>query len=339
MIAFARRLIVLAAAAGSAVLATMAGAAAQPVELRVSHQWQQGADARDRALRIFVDEAKKHAPDIRFRIHPKLSLNIKAPAQYDALQSGTLEMAIYPLVYATGKVPEFSITVLPGTIGSLDEAAKLKNSAFHKKLQEIANRNGVHILTWWWTPGGFASRQTPIRGPESVKGLSMRAADPVFETMLKKAGASVKIMPSSEIYAALQTGAVDALLTSTESLVSLQIYEQVKEVTVGGEYSIFMLLQPLLISKRSWDALTPAQKAAFQEAATVSEGFFDGTQRQSVDKVAETYKANGVNVRQMTRTEYDAWIDLAQKTAWPELESKSADAKDLLRLLLAGLGK
>lgn len=327
------------ALAAAAVVLAATVAMAEPLELRVSHQWQQGTDARDRAVRIFADEARKHAPEIKFRIHPNLTLNVKAAAQYDALQAGTLEMAVYPLVYATGKVPEFSATILPGAIGSLDEAAKLKNSAYHKKLQEIANRNGVHILTWWWTPGGFASKSTPIRGPESVKGLSMRAADPVFEGMLKAAGASIRSMPSSELPAALQAGTIDALLTSTETLVSMGLYEQVREATFGGPYTIFMVFQPLLISKKAWDALTPEQKSAFLEAATVSEKFFDGTQRQSVEKAAEVFKNNGANVRQMTKSDYDQWLDLAQKSAWPEFESKSADAKDLLRLLLAGLGK
>ena len=41
---------------------------AAPVEMRVSHQWKQGTDARDRALRIFADEVGKRVPDVKFRI-------------------------------------------------------------------------------------------------------------------------------------------------------------------------------------------------------------------------------------------------------------------------------
>lgn len=339
MAAKARRLLAVATALAIAVAGSGMPAVAAPVEMRVSHQWQQGTDARDRALRVFVDAVSRRVADVKFRIHPSLSLNIKAVAQYDALQSGTLEMSIYPLVYAAGKVPEFSITILPGAVSSLDEAVRLRNSAFHKKLQEIAHRNGVHILTWWWTPGGFVSRSKPIGHPDSVKGLAMRAADPVYESMLKSAGASIRSMPSSELYPALHSGALDALLTSTESLVSMRLYDQVKEATIGGDYTMFMLLQPLLVSTKSWEALTPEQKAAFEEAARVSESFFEGTQRQSVDKAVEAYSKAGVNVRPLTKGDYEAWIALARKTAWPEYESKSADARDLLKLLLAGLGK
>ncbi len=159
-VALASVAVAVALAAGSAIAA--------PVEMKVSHQWKQGTDARDRALRVMTEEVTKRAPDVKFRIYPGLSLNIKALAQYDAMQSGTLEMSIYPLVYATGKTPEYSITILPGTVGNLDEARKLKGTAFHKKLQEIANKDGVHILTWWWTPGGFAAKSREIGGPDTV---------------------------------------------------------------------------------------------------------------------------------------------------------------------------
>lgn len=314
-------------------------ASAAPVELRVSHQWKQGTDARDRALRVFVEEASKRAPDLKFRIYPGLSLNIKALAQYDALQSGTLEMSIYPLVYATGKVPEYSVTILPGTVANLEEAGKLKNSDFHKKLQEVAERNGVHVLTWWWTPGGFVAKSRAIAGPETIKGLSMRAADPIYESMLKAAGASIQSMPSTELYSAMQSGVLDSLLTSTESLVSMRLYEQAKEATLGGDYTLFMLLQPLLISKKTWDSLTPEQKAAMEAAATESEKFFNGTQKESVDVAVEAYKKAGANVRPLGKAEYDEWVSLAKKTSWPEFEGKSADSKELLRLLQAGLGR
>jgi TRAP-type C4-dicarboxylate transport system substrate-binding protein len=312
---------------------------AASVELKVSHQWKQGTDARDRALRVFTEEVTKRVPDVKFRIYPALSLNIKALAQFDAMQAGNLDMSIYPLVYATGKAPEFSATILPGTVANLAEAKKLKGSAFHQKLQEIAHKHGVHVLTWWWTPGGFASRKSEIAGPDTIKGLSMRAADPIYEVMLKSAGSSIQSMPSTELYSAMQSGVLDALLTSAESLVSMRLYEQSKFATLGGDYTLFMLLQPLVISKKVWDGLTAEQKKAFEEAATASEKFFDGTQDESVKQAVEAYSKAGVKVRPLNKAEYDAWVALAKRTSWPEFEGKSADAKALMQALMTSLGR
>lgn len=314
-------------------------ASTQTVDMRASHQWKQGTDARDRALRILVDEAVKRAPELKVRIYPGMSLNIKTVAQYDALQSGSLDMAIYPLVYATGKVPEYSITILPGTVGNLAEAAKLKKSAFRDKLQEIAEKDGVHILTWWWTPGGFASKTREIGGPDTVKGLSMRAADPIYEVMLKSVGASIQSMPSSEVYSAMQSGVLDSLLTSAETFVSMRLYEQAKNITIGGDYTMFMLLQPVLVSKKTWDKLTPAQKEALEAGAAASEKFFDGVQEEAVKAAEESFKKAGAKVRPLTKAEYEEWVALAKKTSWVEFEGKSDNAKELLKLLLAGLGR
>ena len=64
-------------------------------------------------------------------------------------------MSVYPLPYAVKKIPEFSLAVLPGLFPSVDAARALKNSKVSDQLQAIANANGVHILAWWWVPGGF----------------------------------------------------------------------------------------------------------------------------------------------------------------------------------------
>ena len=320
-------------AAFVAALALAVPAAAQ--EIKISHQFKANTDARDKATRIFVEEVNKKDASLKFRIYPGSSLNIKPVAQFDALQSGTLEMAVFPMPYAVGKVPEMSITVMPGTITSIDHSLRLKGTPFHKKLQEVAEKNGVHIVSWWWTPGGFASKEHEIGGPDTVKGERMRAADPTFETMLKAAGASVINIPSTEIYPSLQSGVLTSTLTSAETFVSMRIYEQTKFATVGGDYTLWWLLQPLVMSKAAWDKLTPAQRKIFQEAADKSDAWFADAQRDAVKNMIDAYTKAGAKVRPLTKAEFDAWIDLAKKTSWPEFASKSADAKQLLDLITA----
>jgi len=320
-----------------AAIALVAAAFAVPAvaqEIKISHQFKANTDARDKATRIFVEEVNKKDPGLKFRIYPGSSLNIKPFAQFDALQAGTLEMAVFPLSYAVGKVPEVSIAIMPGTINTLDHALRLKGTAFHKKLQEVMEKNGTHIVTWWWTPGGFASKDRQIGGPETVKGEKMRAADPTFETMLKAAGSSVINIPSTEIYPSLQSGVLTSTLTSAESFVSMRIYEQTKFATIGGDYTLWWLMQPLLMSKAAWDKLTPAQRKIFEDAADVSDKWFAQAQRDAVENMIAAYKKAGAQVRPLTKAEFDAWIDLAKKTSWPEFAAKSADAKQLLDLIL-----
>lgn len=328
--------------AAIAMTVAMGSVSVEAQTLKISHQWKAETDARDRAVRIFVEEAKKLAPDLDFRIYPGRSLIQDPISQLDAMQNGTLEMAIYPLVYGVGKIPQFSITILPGLIRSFDRAVALKGSPYHERLQEIAHENGIHIVTWWWTPGGFATKATAIGAPSSVSGLKMRASDPYFEQMLQTAGASVQAMPSSEVYTALQTGVLDGLLTSSETFVSMRIYEQTQHATVGGQNEIFLLLQPLLMSKAAWDKLTPEQKQAFEAAATKSEEFFNGVQTQASQTMVDEFTKAGAEVRQLTDEEYTAWVDLAKSTAWESFQKDVPNGADLIATVqesLAALGE
>ena len=138
---------------------------AQAQEFKLTHQWKQGTDGRDLAAREFIKEVNKKDPAIKFRVYPGASLISNPLKQIDAIQDGTIEMCILPLIYGAGKIPELSVTILPGAITNIADAMKLKNSEYAKKLQELAEANGFHILTWWWTEGGFGNRVRPITGP------------------------------------------------------------------------------------------------------------------------------------------------------------------------------
>jgi TRAP-type C4-dicarboxylate transport system substrate-binding protein len=315
-------------------VATLCAAPATAQEIKISHQFKANADGRDLATRVFVDEAVKRDPSLKFRIYPAQSLGIKPVAQLDALQNGTLEMAVFPMSYAVGKAEEFSIVIMPGTIPTLEHAMKLRGTPFQARLQALAEKHGVHIVTWWWTPGAFASKDREITGPKSVDGLKMRAADPTFESMLKSAGVSVSSMASTEIYPSLQSGVINATLTSAETFVSMRLYEQTKFATVPGKYALWMLMQPLVMSKQHWDKLTPAQKKIFEEAAAKSDEFFLKDQQEAVGKMEEAYKKAGAKIHQMTQSEYDQWVALAKDTAWKEYAAKSPEAKQLLDALL-----
>ena len=314
-------------------------AQAQTTEIKISHQWKANVDGRDRAARLFVSEVEKADPSIKFRIYPAQSLGIKPVAQLDALQNGTLEMSIFPMSYAVGKAKEFSATILPGTIPNLDFAMGLKKTGYYKQLQDLSQKHGFRIITWWWTPGGFATKDQPVAGPDSVKGQKLRAADPTFESMLKAAGASVTAMASTEIYSGLQSGVLSGTLTSAETFVSMRLYEQTKHATVGGESALWMLLQPMVMSNQAWNKLTPKQKKIFEEAADKADAFFLTVQREATSKMADLYRNSGGTSREMSKQEFDAWVALARKTAYPEYAALSPTAKGLMDELLKAAAK
>jgi TRAP-type transport system periplasmic protein len=317
------------ASAGLMLCLLVASHAVSAKEFNISHQWPANVDARDRAVRIFTHEAQSRLPGVSFQIHPQLSLKIKAEQQFDALQSAKLEMSVYPLPYAVKKVPEFSLAVLPGLFPSVDAARALRSSKVADQLQAIANANGVHILAWWWVPGGFVTRNREIAGPDTVKGLRLRGGDPLFDLMLSKAGAIPVDLTSNEIHEAMKTGKLDGALTSYETFVSAKIYEHAKYFTAGSP-GIWMFATPLLISKTVWDGLSETEKEAFEAAAEISEAYFAASQNDAEKRFVETFMRAGAQFHRFTHENYLAWLRLAQGTAWKEYLALSPKTESML---------
>ena len=140
-------------------------------------------------------------------------------------------------------------------------------------------------------------------------------------------------MPSNEIYAAMQSGSLDAVVTTYETILSLKIYEQAKFATVGSP-SLFMGFSPLVMSLATWKRLTPEQQAAVEDAAAISDSYYALAQRDVERRMVTTLRNAGVAVRRMTREDYLAWLQLAQQTAWLEYTKINPRARELLVTLV-----
>ncbi len=192
---------------------------AKSMTLKVSHQFAAG-DVRDQMGRVFGDMVtEKTKGEIKFRHYPAKSL-FKPKEQWDAMRKGALDMSTFPLDYASGKVPQLSITLMPCSVSNIKQGLSWRNQPIGQKIDAIMEGNGVRNLVWAWFDGGTGSKIKQIKVPADVKGTKLRAAGKKFEFMMKEAGASITSMPSSETYHALSTGVLDTMMTSSASFVS-----------------------------------------------------------------------------------------------------------------------
>ena len=315
----------------SLVLMPVRGVYAGSKTLKISHQFAE-SDVRHQICVAFkkkVEEATNG--QLKFLIYPSASL-YKPKAQYEALKKGVLDFSVFPLAYASGKVPAFDITLMPCIISSVKEGMDWRNKPIGKEVEAIAEKSGMKILIWLWYAGGIGSKGKPIIVPEDVKGFKMRAAGKQFEYMLNKAGASITSMPSSEIYTALQTGVLDACLTSSTSFISYRLYEQLDYFNSPEKYSIWFMAEPLVVSMKVWNKLSAEEKAAIEKAARELEkkGLEDSVAANQ--EVSKVMKEHGVKVHAMTMDEWKKWKDLAMKTSWKHFAEKVKNGQKLLEL-------
>ena len=305
------------------------------ITLKASHQFPGGkGDARDELVVKFAQEVEKANVGIKIQNYPGASL-YKAMEQYKPLVEGQLDITLIPLDYASGTVPEFSATLMPGLVKNHEHAQRLNTSPFMKDIKKLINDQGAIVLTDVWFAGGFASKNKCITNPESIKGQITRAAGPMFEEMLKGAGASISSMASNEAYQGLQTGVLNALNTSSQSFVSFKIYEQVKCITPPGKYALWFMYQPLLMSKKSFDKLNPKQKEAILAAGKKAEQYISKESAKLDTDMEKIFKEKGVQIHQMTEADYKAWIDLAKKTSYKSFSDKVKGGDKLIAKALA----
>ena len=325
----------LSALAGMLAASIALTASAQAETLKASHQFPGGkGDARDEMVQLFAKELAAADVGLDVQVYPGQSL-YKAKEQWGALTKGQLDITSFPLDYASGRVPQFSATLMPGLVRNHDRAKRLNASPFMTDIKKLIEDNGAIVIADAWLGGAFASKKNCITSPDTIKGQVTRAAGPAFEQMLVGAGASISSMASSEIYTGMQTGVLDATNTSSGSFVSYRLYEQVTCLTEPGENSLWFMYEPMLISKETYDRLTPEQQAAVMAAGKKAEEYFDKEAAGLDDKMVEAFKGAGVEVVSMSKEDYDAWLAIAKETAYKEFAEKVDGGQGLIDKALA----
>ena len=304
--------------------------------LKISHQFPGGTieqgDFRDRLVRRFAaDVQAKTGGALSFEIYPGSSL-MKTVAQFSSLRRGALDFSLYPLAYAGGEVPEVNISLMPCITTSYEQGMAWKTNDIGRELTALLEKRGVKIITWIWQGGGIASRAGAVVAPNDVRGLKARGASRDMDVMLKAAGGIISSVTSDETYAAMQTGSLDAVVTSSTSLISFRLQEIAKNVTTARHGSFWFMLEPLLMSKTVFDSLTPEQQQAVTEAGAAQEPFALKAAKADDDAMADIYAKAGVGVHDMSAESIAAWKVVAQDSAWKDFAGRSPACANLLKL-------
>ncbi|MGV8937408.1 MAG: TRAP transporter substrate-binding protein DctP [Allorhizobium sp.] len=322
---------------GVAMAAVTFGAVSAQAEtiLKASHQFPGGkGDIRDEMVQLIAKEVEAANVDLKIQVFPGSSL-YKPNDQWNAITRGLLDLTSFPLDYASGRHPEFSATLMPGLVGNFDRAMRLNDSPFMSDIKKIIDDQGAMVISDAWLSGAFASKKNCITSPDTIKGQVIRAAGPAFEEMLADAGASIASMPSSEIYSGMQTGVLDAANTSSASFVSYRLFEQAKCLTAPGENALWFMYEPVLMSKKTYDKLTPEQQKAILAAGEKAEAYFNEEVRKGDQVMVDAYKKAGVEVVEMSKADYDAWLEIAKQSAYKNFAEKVKDGDKLIEKALA----
>lgn len=333
-------LMVLAACGGSGEEANSAGSASgcEDSRLRLSHQWPaatggEDGDFRSELAQQFADKVQEATDGgVSVQIFPGSSL-VESTEQYDAMMQGAVDLSVFPLDYASGRVPDFSVTLMPALVRNHEQAQAWQDAEIGQRLDEVMDENGIKALTWVWNAGAIGAKDADaVVSPDDVQsGMTMRAAGSYVEGMLQDAGAGISSLPSNEIYTAMQTGVLDAAVTSTGSFASYNLQEQVKSFTSPTENTFWFMFEPLIISNEAFDALCPEHQDALVSVGEELQEFAYTASEEDDTRVEQVFADAGVDVVTMDDAAFAEWQELAEKQ-WDKFAGSAPNGEELMEL-------
>ncbi len=283
--------VALAAAAG--IAAVSAAAAQDKIVLRMSTPASE-TDLRSQALEeVFAPAVADFAI---YEPHYNDSL-FKQGTELVAIARGNLEMSITSAQELAKLIPEWSIF----TAGYLLRDAEHQRKVFYGDIGEemfklAEDKLGVKLLAVNY----FGKRHVNLRTegkvmtPEDLKGINLRMpGTDAWQFLGRALGANPTPLAFTEVYTALQTGAIDGQDNPLPTDKDRKFYEVTKQIVLTGHLADMNFIA---FSKKVWDSLTPEQQAIVQKAARDAARKMSDDIEKSEAELVEFFKGEGLDV-------------------------------------------
>jgi tripartite ATP-independent transporter DctP family solute receptor len=277
---------------------------------------------------------KKSGGKLKVQVFPGGALG-SDQANVSALQGGTLEMASMNSGIFASLVKDFAIYDFPFLFGNPREADAVVDGPFgqglHKKLEE----KGLVGLAYYEL--GFrelTNSKRAINKVEDIAGLKLRVIpNPINVDWVKALGANPTPLPFPELYAALEQGAVDGQENPVATIKGAKLNEVQKYMTLTNhQYNP----QSVIVSKKFWDSLSPADQKILQEAANESATYQRTQSRAMLQSGLEDLKKGGMQVNELPAAE----VAKLREKMKPVIEKHAASVGDAtVKSMMAELAK
>lgn len=192
-------------------------------------------------------------------------------------------------------VPEVDVFNMPFVFRDIAHMRAVIDGPIGQELLDKISASPARLVALAWMDGGARSLYTkkPVRKPEDLKGQKIRMmGNPLFVDTMNAMGGNGISMGYGEVFSALQTGVIDGAENNPPSYFTANHYR------TGAKYftqtNHLIIPEILVMSKVTWDKLSPADQALVKKAAREAQM----EQRVLWDKATADYtqklKAEGV---------------------------------------------
>ncbi|MFJ7311699.1 TRAP transporter substrate-binding protein [Pseudomonas sp. NPDC098747] len=233
-------------------------------------------------------------------------------------QVGAIQMTRVSLGIVGPVVPDVNVFNMPFIFR--DQAhmrAVIDGDVGDAILDKISNSE-FGLVALAWMDGGTRNIYTkkPVRKLEDLKGMKIRVqGNPMFIETINAMGGNGIAMDTGEIFSALQTGVIDGAENNPPTLLEHNHYQNAKFYSLTGH---LILPEPIVMSKITWNKLTPDQQVLVKKAAKAAQAdertLWDAKSASSEEKL----KAAGVEFITVDKKPfYEATASVREKYGAP----------------------
>lgn len=279
-------------------------AEAQRVELKVAAPHPKGHAALTglNHLADLVKERSKGGLEIKWAGGPEL---FKPRDLLEKTGAGIVDMFTGSLGYFIHLAPELGYEALPFDL-TFATIPKL-TAEMTPIVDKILNKNGAKLVaaaTYNLTFHFFTKK--PVRKMEDLKGMTMRGHGFIPAKMIEALGATAVVLPSAEVYTALERGVIDGAMYNWPSYMEYMMYE------TGAIYVVDFVLSfgigyAVGINLDRYQKLSPELQKILLEAGRDTDKWSVDFWEKEQERLMREGKAKGVKVYTLPPDEAKRW--------------------------------
>lgn len=233
-------------------------------------------------------------------------------------QVGAIQMTRVSLGIVGPVVPDVNVFNMPFIFRDQAHMRAVIDGEVGDAILDKITNSEFGLVALAWMDGGTRNIYTkkPVRKLEDLKGMKIRVqGNPMFIETINAMGGNGIAMDTGEIFSALQTGVIDGAENNPPTLLEHNHFQNAKYYSLTGH---LILPEPIVMSKITWEKLTPDQQTLVKKAAKAAQleerTLWDAKSASSEEKL----KAAGVEFITVDKKPfYEATASIREKYGAP----------------------
>lgn len=319
--------------AATAALLIAGAASAQDVVLRLHQFLPPQAPVPAQVLIPWMEKIEAESDGrIAFEHYSSMQLGGKPPELMDQVIDGVADVIWTLPGYTPGRFPRTEAIELPFLMTNAAAASKTLWTLGEKYMFDTEYQD-VKVIGMWVHGPGLVHSSDPIRTPDDLSGVRLRAPTRVTNMMLNNLGATTVGMPVPAVAESLSKGVIDGTLLPWEVTAAVKTSELVSNHTEFPDAPLYTAAFVLAMNKDVYEGLPDDLKAIIDANSGLEFSANAGDTSQQFDAGGRQIATGlGNTIIELTPDEIDAWKAAAAPTidTWiGEMADKDIDGQAL----------